>query len=80
MDDLKDIGAAILIFVVIVSIAVLVVWGIVTAIEYGQCKNLTSYDSPHEYRHGLFTGCLVQTEQGYWVDSSNPVFLEIEGE
>ena len=56
----------------------LLIAGVLSVVDAVQCARQNSYETQHDYRWGLFTGCLVQTEQGYWVDSSNPTLLEFE--
>ena len=80
MDDFKEILLIGILFILLIAIGAIVLMGIITAVDAGECARLTSLESPHEYKWGLFTGCLVQTEQGYWVDSGNPMLLELEGE
>ena len=63
---------------VIFILSILLVAGTISIIEAGGCARLDSYESQHDYRWGLFTGCMVQTKAGYWVDSNNPTLLELE--
>ena len=50
-----------------------------TVAEIAQCQSLQSLDGEHNYRWTLFTGCVVETGNGYWVDAYySPALLEHE--
>ncbi len=66
-------GALILVVFVIAPIT-----GVVTLVESNKCDTLSSYDSVHEYRFNFWSGCRVETAQGYWIDSDNPALIELE--
>lgn len=70
-------GAAVLLCTIFIILALLLA-GVFSVMEAGECAKLKSYESQHDYRWSLFTGCMVQTEAGYWVDSDNPTLLELE--
>jgi hypothetical protein len=37
-------------------------------VEKNKCNQLQEIDSVHIYNHGFWTGCLVKTEQGFWIN------------
>ena len=79
--DLREVWGITGIVVVACAIFILMallISGVFSAVDAGNCARLDSYESQHDYRWGLFTGCMVQTEAGYWVDSDNPTLLELE--
>jgi hypothetical protein len=80
IDLIKNIAVATIAFTLIFAIVFVPVAGAYAILEYGQCAKLEAYGTEHDYRWSIFTGCLVQTQQGYWVDSNNPTLLELEGD
>ena len=79
--NLREIWGAIGITVIcsiMFILLILIFAATLSVVDAGECARLESYESQHDYRWGLFTGCMVQTKAGYWVDSDNPTLLEFE--
>ena len=79
--DLREIWSitgAVVVCSVIFILLILIFAATLSVVDAGKCARLESYESQHDYRWGLFTGCMVQTEAGYWVGSDNPTLLELE--
>ena len=67
-------GFAIVVILLIVVLSYGIT-GLLNLSEYGECHSLSSYNSRHEYRWSIWTGCLVESSSGYWVDSDTELDL-----
>ena len=45
--------------------------GFISVAQYQQCVTLTFADPAHNYRWTFWTGCLVQLDNGRWIDPSD---------
>lgn len=73
---MRDIIEMTVIFVVLFSVCFGVIAGICAIFEVGQCNTLTKLDDNHNYQWVFWGGCLVQADDGRWVDVDN--YYQIE--
>jgi hypothetical protein len=59
----------------IIAIVSALIIGVYGFFENQQCSDLAQMDSTHEYHWGLWTGCMVKTPNGYWVDADDAQML-----
>ncbi len=67
----------------IISCLAMVVVGINSAHQYferRECSALESFGEVHDYRWDYWTGCRVQTTEGYWIDADSPRLQEVTGD
>ncbi len=74
----EAIGMIALVVLLVIVLFIAPIAGFTALAGSNKCDTLESYDSVHEYRWDLWSGCRVKTNRGYWVDVDNPALIELE--
>jgi hypothetical protein len=76
MDDVLDFLKFLFPVFILLAIIVVAVVGLATISEKKYCDTMESINDNFEFRWGFWTGCLVQTPSGYWINAHEYNYLE----
>jgi len=81
--ELRDCWGYLLTAILVVLVLAIAIGGIISLnqfFEYRQCNALENFETSRDYRWSYWTGCLVQTTEGFWIDANSPRLKEVTGE